>query len=953
MKKINKFLLSTLSVGSLVLVGAGLGAKTQARADEVASTPYFEVTAASVRTIDEQYSAGIRFQLLMDKASYQEGMVAGAKLVPAYYLGGEDIATSKNEHIVTVTTGAWKEYAQDTTKMEGTVYVYDVPESNYGTDLVIAGYSKVGDVVTHTTAKTFTLAEVAMGTPNSPEGLKEYYTFQVSYDNGATTSDVVYGASLNNPSSEICAPYTNVAGTAVWDFDDWTVTGDVVLKAGTAKSAHTLATPSAETVADGGSFDVACKDCLKNVKGTCLTDVMEYSKTAKAEFNGALPTGVSGTVQSAYVDGVQIPVSGGVLDFSACAIKENSVVTVVTENGAYFYRATIWTNILTDESDWWAMYKDEAALTGSYKLANDITLTQNSCSFVTDAYQINYSFTGVIDGNGKTLTYDGARLFHQVKGTIKNITLNAGSGYYWGMTVAFDINGATLENIDINANISNGNTFQYAGGFLEQPAAGVIAVWITNTKIVDCDINVTLTGTATSAYYAAIGYTTTGSTITNVHITANVAMDLNKVDGGNNTITNTEVTVDDGFVEISTEEDWWAIYENDTTLAGNYRLKNDIKLTKPSVTLVADGHTVPYTFTGIIDGNGKTLTYSDARLFHAFNGTIKNITLNAGTGYYWGATIAFHVTGATIENVNVTAEINRNSTYQYAGGFILAPGSGTLGVWITNTKITNCNVNVKLTGEATAAYNAGIGYELNGCTVDGVSITSNVAMDLYKSQVNSTVTNSEVTVDDGFTLISTEEEWWAIYESAETLAGNYRLKNDITLTQNSASFVTDAYQINYSFAGVIDGNGKTLTDDGARLFHQGKGTIKNITLNAGSGYYWGMTVAFDINGATLENIDINANISNEKTFQYAGGGFLEQPAAGVIAVWITNTKIVDCDINVTLTGAATSAYYAAIGYTTTGSTITNVHITANVAMDLNKVDGGNNTITNTEVTVVA
>ncbi len=200
-----------------------------------AEEPTFDVTAASVRMVDGNYDAGIRFQILMDKEMYTEGMEAGAKMIPKKLLAGGSIEAG-NDRIATATVSEWKEYAQDTSKMEGIVYVYNIPASSYGTDLVIAGYAVTDSGTRYSAEKTFTLANVAQKTveknPDAASALGGYYTFNVKFGDADPVA-YEYGQKIAAPAlldGELVAAWTNSAGTAVWDSENMIVTGNTVLK---------------------------------------------------------------------------------------------------------------------------------------------------------------------------------------------------------------------------------------------------------------------------------------------------------------------------------------------------------------------------------------------------------------------------------------------------------------------------------------------------------------------------------------------------------------------------------------------------------------------------------------------------------------------------------------------------------------------------------------------------
>lgn len=390
---------------------------------------------------------------------------------------------------------------------------------------------------------------------------------------------------------------------------------------------------------------------------------------------------------------------------------------------------------------------------------------------------------------------------------------------------------------------------------------------------------------------------------------------------------------------IGTADEFWAIYDSEAALAGNYRLTADItlKVMLEGAEVVGsitgrgpENYKTNNNFTGKLDGDGHTLTYSGGRLFHTIQGTIENITLNSGKGYYWGSALAFTLSGnATIRNVTINAEFDRENTYQYVGGdFILAPGAGVFGVWVDGATIENCVANVKFSGTATPAYYKGVAYDLRNSKVTNVTVNAPESIKLFETDGgNNVVTGSEVVVKDDYTLISTEADWWAMYAAAnenKEITGKYKLAGNITLTRNSCE--DGDHEVNFNFKGILNGNGFTLTYPGARLFHSLDGTVENITLNAGKGYYWGSALAFSINASgVVKDVTVIAEFDRNNTYQFAGGNFLEAPGSGGLAVWLSGT-IENVTINVTLSGEATTAYYAGIAYDCTGATLKNVTV---------------------------
>ena len=230
--------IAALSVSALVLTSTAIGFANTVEAKAEVSDK-IAVTAASVRVVDGTYGAGIRFQILMDKATYTtyaEGTnaVLGAKLIPAYYLGSDTLETTTSDKVYTATESVWNVYDDgdgDTSndKMEGVVYVYNIPKENYGSDLVIAAYASAdGQTELYSEQRTFSFAQVAQSADGA-EGstYANYYTFNVTIEGDRTTAK--YGEKLTNPDTTGGYYYTNVDGTKIWDFDNMTVKGDVTL----------------------------------------------------------------------------------------------------------------------------------------------------------------------------------------------------------------------------------------------------------------------------------------------------------------------------------------------------------------------------------------------------------------------------------------------------------------------------------------------------------------------------------------------------------------------------------------------------------------------------------------------------------------------------------------------------------------------------------------------------
>ena len=118
-------------------------------------------------------------------------------------------------------------------------------------------------------------------------------------------------------------------------------------------------------------------------------------------------------------------------------------------------------------------------------------------------------------------------------------------------------------------------------------------------------------------------------------------------------------------VQIYTPMQLYSIYENATTLAASYILKNDLTVT------ITDNTNKSKIFTGSFDGGGFTVTYNNDK-----NTNTHPLFDKIGSG-------------STVENLTVDGGITRSTALQYAyGGIINTCNGGT---------IKNCTNKVSLT----------------------------------------------------------------------------------------------------------------------------------------------------------------------------------------------------------------------------------------------------------------
>lgn len=246
LKKKIILILSVLVVG--LFMTAGLTFTAEADGLSVTSEQ-FKMKGASVRYVDATHGPGVKFHVLLNKGVFDglsDSAKTGLKLCPEKLLGGETLASSTNANIVDIETrkSDWKASDTDENMMELTVYVYDIPAANYGTDIKVAGYVTDGGKTVYTEAvnDTYSLAYVAKAAAgvvhdaDKISQLEGYYKFKFkAYDlNGALVGGeqtAIYGETLTQPTSTsaLTCGWFNKAKTKKWEFGSDVVSGNVSL----------------------------------------------------------------------------------------------------------------------------------------------------------------------------------------------------------------------------------------------------------------------------------------------------------------------------------------------------------------------------------------------------------------------------------------------------------------------------------------------------------------------------------------------------------------------------------------------------------------------------------------------------------------------------------------------------------------------------------------------------
>ena len=205
---------------------------------------FFKVQSVALRLPDEQYGEGIRFTIVMDADTYAEENVAnlttGILLIPNYALGSEELVIdSENTAMRKVDGISW---TADESVMKMYVYLYNIPYTEYATDVSIRAYVDDGDATTTPLYTDVVVSSVAKAadwlyendnlTDDEKSTLQaNYLTYDVFFHDGDNVTETkgVYGEKISAPSVSKVG-YTfggwwNKEQTAEWDFNNTTIGG--------------------------------------------------------------------------------------------------------------------------------------------------------------------------------------------------------------------------------------------------------------------------------------------------------------------------------------------------------------------------------------------------------------------------------------------------------------------------------------------------------------------------------------------------------------------------------------------------------------------------------------------------------------------------------------------------------------------------------------------------------
>lgn len=327
------------------------------------------------------------------------------------------------------------------------------------------------------------------------------------------------------------------------------------------------------------------------------------------------------------------------------------------------------------------------------KLTTDITITDSW----TPIGNTDHKFTGVFDGDNKTINFNGTT-----------------NGEYVGL---FGINEGTIKNVKVAGTITSDTELAFVGG----------VVGLNRGTITNCENNATINTTGVNSYAGGIAGVMQNGTIDSCKNTGEISVNVtSKVD---NDVTKQEASAG-GIV------------------AFNYN--GTVKKCENTATITNDE---TYGYTGGIVGN------NDGTINNCLNGGTVSNTDNNGAQYAGGIAGNLFTNNATGSTATISNCLNTNDSGKVVGTNGAEPNNGA--VTNSYYKATNDDDNIDGTAAVTAGElkSGKVTYLLNGSTaanpVWGQTIVEN-SLPMIGATEGSTVypttdggyTNDKITCDD-------------------------------------------------------------------------------------------------------------------------------------------------------------------------------------------------------------
>ncbi|MBR0046500.1 MAG: hypothetical protein IJP75_06410 [Bacteroidaceae bacterium] len=539
-------------------------------------------------------------------------------------------------------------------------------------------------------------------------------------------------------------------------------------------------------------------------------------------------------------------------------IEELGSSNWVTDNGTVVPKTNTITGItnfffpIRSYDDWVAFRDKVQAAKGQYDVNARLYADVNAGTIMV-GWEQEYSYRGIFDGNGHTLTFsvndhgvENLAPFKYVgNATIRNLrtagTINNDHKFSAGLIANVLPNSTvSIENcrssMALNCSVDGDAT---NGGFV-----AVVHV-DANVTFLNCKFDGSFQGANSSHNGGYVGYTNGPVTIENclfapasINTKSEGSETWARVGIGSLNVINSYATRDfTALVVIRNANDWTTFRDMVEKAKGQYDVNAILAADISSNTSAGDE---AYPYRGTFDGNGHTLTINishnsscQAPFRYASNATFRNLrtagTLTVG-GMFNGGLIGEVIAGSTVNIENCHSSMTINCSLSGDG-----TNGGFIGhIMVTDAKVTfrNCKFDGSFEGANSSCNGGFVGWSSSPITfVNCLFTPASVKTDPYDSDTwarggNYTTSNCYATKE--FIHVINNFSDWEEFRKAVDSRGNHSV-NAILNADISANT-----SIN-NFKGMFDGNAHSI-EMSCPMFNSADGyTIKNLHVKGGYG----------------------------------------------------------------------------------------------------------------------
>ena len=557
MEKTKKILLSAFGLAASCCLAVSVAAFNPVQTASANTLSDYEVQGAAVRLEEGEYGAGVAYYVVMSVEKFNEigaideetgvgtlddGYATATLLLPYNLTGGASLTptfTASNGAKVNAsdTSAFWKRVTIDETEyMQSVTYLYNIPETDFGTEISVRGCVMQNGQVTEYTAQEDHIsmsyvADVEYKDENSAfdatqkESLKTtYLDKQITYyvDGVATTETVYWGEKATQ------VPETPEVGTRGTDNDyfmGWyTASGKPfdVTKA-MKNPANVYATYQESIVLKNANGDTPAIVAVNNYKRVSTDKVEEMMLTLdETTYDlGDDPADITGATDYTAMSAAYAKHGDGELRVSFVSGETSYAVTipvlVVTEDVSTAERFDVM-------RDYKGVYSSQDATgSGYYSIYGYFRITSKISRSSTNITHVNGSgtknFRASIDGCGTAYVGNAVSVYglfgtYMREVTIKNWTIEA-TNYYnhdgSSCMLAAEIHNSTIENVVLK--VARVTTTHYDNAAaIQQGLLAINGANNTTFRNVTVEFGYSTNAASASQYLRSLfGYRTDGS----------------------------------------------------------------------------------------------------------------------------------------------------------------------------------------------------------------------------------------------------------------------------------------------------------------------------------------------------------------------------------------------------------------------------------------------------------